>query len=442
MKVDPIRLKKQQEICSAWIQAGARGTLQAVTGFGKTNVGMLLMESQNARHPDRTTKVVVPTLVLKAQWEEEIAQRKIKNATVQVINTAIKSIDKVNLLILDELHRYAADTFKNVFKAVQYDFLLGLTATLARSDGRHELLKAYAPIIATVGMKEARANGWISEYMVFSLGIPLPPTEKAAYDGMNKQFNRFFAQFGHDFNLAMSCLSDPLARRRVALENGWEDREVQIAAVNFSRYLHKRKKFVNTHPMKLWYAKQIVEKFPSANMLIFSETTDFADEMAKMIGEDICAPFHSKITKKNLNDTLNRFKDKRTKLRILSTARALDEGFNVEGIDFAIICSGNSTARQAIQRIGRSIRFKEGKRAHIVNLFIEETQDEKWTQSRLESIPNVHWIKDVEEIDYEYIEERDAEPEETRVNIELDNCEGDSDEIVYAFAPTPKLDRH
>ena len=101
MKVDPIRLKKQQEICSAWIQAGARGTLQAVTGFGKTNVGMLLMESQNARHPDRTTKVVVPTLVLKAQWEEEIAQRKIKNATVQVINTAIKSIYNVNLLILD-----------------------------------------------------------------------------------------------------------------------------------------------------------------------------------------------------------------------------------------------------------------------------------------------------------------------------------------------------
>jgi len=433
--LDLIRTARQHQIGDKWKANGAKGSLQAVTGFGKTNVAMLLIEDMNLRYPDRTTLVVVPTIVLKEQWEVEIKERKIKHVEVLVINTAIKHLKIVNLLVLDELHRYAAETFKNVFKVIQYDFILGLTATLSRSDGKHELLKTFCPLIDTVSMAEARKNGWVSEYVVFALGITLPPEELAAYTRVNKKFGRYFGMFGHDFKKAMACLSDPNVRHQVALENNWEPREVHVNAIQFSRAMHERKKFVNEHHMKLWYGKQISDKFPKANMLVFAETTDFADQLAIMIG-DKCAPFHSKIKKKERTATLKSFKDRRTKLKILSTARALDEGFNVEGIDFAVICSGNSTARQAIQRIGRSIRFKEGKQAHIVNLYLKDTQDEKWTRKRLASIPNVVWIDTLEEIDYEVFEERSEEAVPDGVSFANISGGDSTNEAVYSFGNT------
>jgi len=109
--------------------------------------------------------------------------------------------------------------------------------------------------------------------------------------------------------------------------------------------------------------------------------------------------FHSKIPKKQRLANLERFKDKRTKVRVISSAKALDEGFNVEGIELAVICSGNSTKRQGIQRIGRAIRFKEGKSALIVNLYIRDSKDEDWTRKRMAGVPGVFWINRLEEID-------------------------------------------
>ncbi len=430
---DPVRLSKQRQICSDWKKAGGVGSLEAVTGFGKTNVAMLLLEEMNKNHPERTGLVVVPTIVLKEQWEKEFKERKIKNATALVINSAVKEFRDINLLILDEMHRYAAETFQNIFKVVQYNFILGLTATMERQDGKHQLLKARCPIVATVTMKEAKKYGWVSDYRVFALGIELPEDELKAYEKLNKQFGRYFGMFGHDFKLAMSCLSDPNARHRAALERSTPlhtvtEQDVRVDAIRFSRAMHGRKKFINEHVIKLWYAKKVSDKFSKSSMLVFSETTDFADQLAEMIG-DKAAPYHSGMGKKQQREVLKRFKDKRTKLKVLTTARALDEGFNVEGIDFAIICSGNSTARQAIQRIGRSIRFKKGKQAIVVNLFIKNTQDERWTTSRLSKIPNVVWINSLEEIDYEQFENEPELDDSARENRPVFQTQDGTDDV-------------
>lgn len=95
------------------------------------------------------------------------------------------------------------------------------------------------------------------------------------------------------------------------------------------------------------------------------------------------------------------FKDKTTKVRIISTARALDEGFDIEGIELGLIASGSATERQQIQRLGRSIRFVEGKIALIINLYLKGTQDEQWAKKRQANTPNVHWITSIDEISYE-----------------------------------------
>jgi superfamily II DNA or RNA helicase len=46
-----------------------------------------------------------------------------------------------------------------VFKCVQYDNILGLTATLNRLDGKEQIIKEYAPVCDTITLQEAERNG-------------------------------------------------------------------------------------------------------------------------------------------------------------------------------------------------------------------------------------------------------------------------------------------
>ncbi|MGB3954683.1 MAG: DEAD/DEAH box helicase family protein [Brooklawnia sp.] len=55
----------QLEALAAWEDAGRRGVVQAVTGTGKTRVGLAAID--NARRAGRQTVVIVPTLALVRQ---------------------------------------------------------------------------------------------------------------------------------------------------------------------------------------------------------------------------------------------------------------------------------------------------------------------------------------------------------------------------------------
>ena len=96
--------------------------------------------------------------------------------------------------------------------------------------------------------------------------------------------------------------------------------------------------------------------------------------------------FHSKITKKDQKSIVAKFKDKRTKVRYLSSVQALNEGFNVPDCSAAIIAGSNSTKRTFIQQLGRVVRMQKDKQAVIVNLYTPDTQDEVWTKKRLDGI--------------------------------------------------------
>lgn len=400
MKLNQSKLDRQSGMINDWIGGGGKGTVQAVTGFGKSFVGVLLIRSMNEKQPNNTTVIVVPTLYLKQQWEELILDHKLHNVDVMVINTAIKQEISVDFLILDEIHRYAADTFKRVFGAVKYSYILGLTATLERQDLKHTLLERYCPIIAQVEMTEALEKKFVSDFATYNLGIKADSKFIADYNVLNNKFNQYFAIFNHDFPFAMRCLKDDHACRSHAQYLNWDAQRVKVGAINFMRTMQKRKKMLYEAAPKLEAAKQIIDKLPNMYTIIFSQTTAQADAVAEYLG-DIATTYHSKITPKQLKLNMKRFNDKRTKVRVLSTAKALDEGLNIEGIGCAIILAGNSTTRQAVQRTGRAIRYKEGKQAIIFNLFIENTKEEHWLRLRQKGMPNINWITNVEDIDYE-----------------------------------------
>ena len=84
-----------------------------------------------------------------------------------------------------------------------------------------------------------------------------------------------------------------------------------------------------------------------------------------------------------LTENLNLLKSGKSITRI-SAAKALNEGMDIPDISMAIIASGTSKTKDMIQRIGRAVRWEEGKQAVIFRIYIKDSQEEKWVASSQE----------------------------------------------------------
>lgn len=84
------------------MQAGARNSIIACTGFGKTRIGLNAASLLLKKKKDARILIVVPTQVLKDQWQEQLNERHLYQCTVEIINTVITHNYDVDLLIIDE----------------------------------------------------------------------------------------------------------------------------------------------------------------------------------------------------------------------------------------------------------------------------------------------------------------------------------------------------
>lgn len=397
MKIDQRRLKRQQEVIDKWTKAGRRGTLEAVTGFGKTFVALLILQEMNDKLPSGTSLIIVPTQNLKQQWEQQIEDLGIQGTSVMVINTAVRHNHVCDLLILDEIHNYTSDVFSSIFGITEYRHILGLTATLNPEDDRYYIIEKAAPVFDTVSLTEAVKHGYVSQFQIFNLGLRMSETEEQEYKSITDAYYKHFAIFNNRFHVAMNCMKDPVYRSVFARNlSGWDEQEVLNSARGFNRAMQKRKKFIYTSLSKQAAAKQLIDIF-DVPAITFSESVDFAKALNK-VTQPWGEAYHSKMSKYARQNVLDSFASPKTDCRVIHTARALDEGFDVKGIEMAIVCSGTSTPRQDLQRTGRAIRFKEDKVGMIINLYLKDTQDEKWLKKRQTKTTNVKWVTSIPEL--------------------------------------------
>ena len=358
-----------------WRESNFCGIAEYPTGFGKTYTAIMAIKGMIPKKDIKSCLVVVPTLELKSQWEEELKKNKVTIAKVMVINSAIKAIHNVDMLVLDEIHRYAAESFRNIFSVVTCEYILGLTATLEREDGFHEIILEYLKVFDQISVDEALDNGWIAPYKVYNIPVVLSNDDQIEYNKANNAFKHFAAKLGHGANAFKNATS--------YLKSS--DKALQGQAGAYYNSLRKRKSICQNNSNKIVATKKIIDLFSDRNGLIFSATTEFAESLQDTLG-DICMTFHSKIKRKDQELIVKRFKDKRTKVRFLSSVQALNEGFNVPDCSLAIIAGSTSTKRTFIQQLGRVVRKTPDKEAVIINLYTPGTQEEVWMKKRLEGI--------------------------------------------------------
>ena len=378
------RTERQQEAVRCWINAKGKGSIEAATGFGKTNMGLMSIRALLKKYPQFRILVVVPTTTLKNQWQNKIDLEGFSfNAEVQVINSVIKHEWTCDFLVIDEVHRVNSDDFSKIFDCVKYKLILGLTATFERLDGKHIIMQKYCPIVNVVSFAECLANGWVADYKEYIVLINVDNISE--YKALNKEWTEHFEFFQFSFDLAMSMVKpgtgwkNKLAYRDVLYKGDDERRKKEILqsinyhSVRFMQTMQQRKSFINNHPKKIEIARKIIEARPDKKIITFSNNVNMAESIG--IGE----VYTGRVSKKRSNTMIEEFNASEN--GVLNTCAKANEGLDIQGLSVAIILGTDSSETKARQRRGRTVRKEGDKIAEVFYIVIKDTTEEKWIKN-------------------------------------------------------------
>lgn len=156
-----------------------RGTISAVTGFGKSVVIALIIARLQVR-----TLIIVPNLQLKQQLTYTLVNffGVMKNITVENIDSGkLPNAKDYDLLIIDEAHHVAAATYRKLnqkaWNGIYYRVCL--TATPYRNQAEEQLLfeSIAGQVIYTVDYATAVQKGYIVPVEAYYYDVPVQKTE-------------------------------------------------------------------------------------------------------------------------------------------------------------------------------------------------------------------------------------------------------------------------
>lgn len=363
------RTERQKLAIRRWLDSNGTGTIVAATGFGKTYMTCMLISALYAKNPKLSVLIGVPTDVLKKQWLRELAKNQLFSVCkVEIFNTIVKHQYTVDLFIIDEVHCACSSVNINMFKIVNYRYFLGLTATFERLDGNHNRLDEYTYVCDRIGIEEAVNNNWLSDYRNYKVLIDV---DLSTYHEWNQKFQSLFSIFNFEFSTAMNCINNPVFTAKYAKKTGWGTTQIRGFAAAWMRMLRKRKSFVMSHPKKFEIADKILDARGDKKSITFSATIKDAEYFKKR-----GYVLHSKQKKKENDAIIEKFNQQ--SVGVLSTSKSCDAGVDIQGLSVGIILSGDSSKTRATQRVGRIIRFEEGKISEMFTLVIRGTIEETW----------------------------------------------------------------
>ncbi|GAB4005073.1 DEAD/DEAH box helicase family protein [Nocardioides ultimimeridianus] len=385
----------QSEALEAWCHHGRHGVIEAVTGTGKSRVGV--EAAREALRHDYNVIVMVPTVDLVEQWVKALVKsgvagvgalgdgKKASFRTHRVIVGTVQSLylnpplraDGKVLLIADECHRYGAGQWRHALHA-SYRRRLGLTATFERNDDGLESLLAYfgGDPVFRIGFRRAIDDDVVAHYDVQLLGVPLNARERAEYDEADKIARDARLQL-----LAADFPAEPFGAFLHEVQKAAEDDLDPTIADVARRYLKafsRRIDVMTNADAKLKVASRLAPRInASGGALVFTRRVEMAEELADTLVEGgvKAAAIHSDLTKTERKDRLAALRAGRMKALVAPTI--LDEGIDVPDIDLAIVMGGSRSRRQMIQRMGRVLRLKaDGRKATFVVVFATGTAED------------------------------------------------------------------
>lgn len=386
----------QREALRKWESDGHVGVVEAVTGAGKTRVGLVAATEELMR--GGKVLVLVPTLELLRQWHDKLKEcaprarinrlgggRKANFRTSDVIvatsNSArVRDISPPKgegLLIADECHRNGSERNKDALDE-RFPRRLGLSATYARNDdGNADYLDPYfGGVCFRLGYERALRDGVIAHFSAAFVGVRFSATERAEYDEYSDEYHRLRTELIRKHGVTEEPFGEFIKEVQELSEGGYE--RATIAARLFLSVFTKRRRLLAESPAKAEGLRKLTSAIGSANRtLVFTQTIEAAERAVREFDEENISAgvVHSKMPPDDRRAVLEMFAE--GFLQVVVAPQVLDEGVDVPEADLAIILAASKTRRQMIQRMGRVLRVKkDGRLARFALLYVEGTSED------------------------------------------------------------------
>ena len=386
----------QSDALDAWARRGRRGVIEAVTGTGKTMVGVAAALDELDRSGQ--VLVLVPTVELQHQWVAELGPRLPRRARVgkmgagtadrlathdvlvAVVNSAraldVRPIRQGGLLVADECHRYGSAVNRLALDG-RFRRRLGLSATYARDDdGNLAWLDPYfGGTCFRLGYERALADDVTAHFTVALLGVRLSPSEQDRYDELTKLMGRLLARLVQGYGLPSGPLEAFMAALAALADS---DGEGSAVARSYRQAMLERRRLLADTPAKDEAVEGLAPAIGDADRaIVFTQSIGASERSARLLGGRglRAAVVHSELPGGERREVLRRFAG--GGLDVLAAPRVLDEGIDVPAADLAVIAGASRSRRQMIQRMGRVLRRKpDGRRARFAVLFVEGTVED------------------------------------------------------------------
>jgi superfamily II DNA or RNA helicase len=348
----------QDDALASWLAAEGRGVVILPTGAGKTVLALMAIERLKQR-----TLIVVPTIELLYQWRDAVIERLgVAKSHVGVIGDGRREVRPITiityasaampdspitgtgLLICDEAHHLPSPSYSTIVQRSGAPYRLGITATPDRSDGtENDLYRLLGPAVYQRTPAELSAEGHLAKFKEKRIYVNLQPEEALRYGVLMTEWkwfisrNRGMLARGGDFfgELIRRSGNDPTARQALRAHH-----QARMIALNAES--------------KMEEVARLLAQHRADKVLVFSEYNVLVDKISRT-----CAL--PSITYRTAADerkrTLQAFRG--GAYSKIVAGRVLNEGVDVPDANVAIVVSGNSTAREHIQRLGRVIRPKQ-----------------------------------------------------------------------------------
>lgn len=226
---------RQEEAIEKWRQAKGRGTLNLVMRFGKTRIAAKIVGKILSKDSNKKIIAIAPNSITTNNLINNLTEFSPKDSDITIMSrlSLINHINnlkdenklplKVNLLILDEVHKLLESETIKVIKQIEYNYILCLTGSALNKKQIETLKELNAPIIDSISEEEAVREGWIANSIEYNLGIDLDDHDKIKYAkysdlisetlekfyNLHKVVNRIFKNkvFETDFSLVLSAFT-------------------------------------------------------------------------------------------------------------------------------------------------------------------------------------------------------------------------------------------
>jgi len=347
------RNKMQEAIADKFCSLPKKKALIVVsTGAGKARIAILVVQKLKSKKvlvlTESTTNRDVTFKEEIKKWDKSI----LKKTTFMTYQLAYKKDDlsKYDLIIADEADFAFTHAYGRVFKTNKDVPTLGMTGFT--TEEKYEEYKQYLPRIEEITAEELQSHKILNKvkFVFVQFCLSKEKNIEIKYKKLGKE--KTFKQSEDGMYNYYQKEERKWRALLLQAETQGDDKTLKTAEyMLFKKIPSQRKELLYKLNSSIGIVRKLMDDIlqdDNNKVITFSERTAQADKLSKYA-------YHGKIDDNKAAKLFKQFQ--KGTIRELSTCAKINRGINVEGLNFAILESYNSSVTTAIQKRGRLMRL-------------------------------------------------------------------------------------